>query len=91
MIYFYTTICVCIVIILLHMLTFLFGDGVIQKGNFNLSFFRKFGLECCIVDDTNLEQFVPFYNKWTIFYRSFILYFSLKIELELKLISCKTE
>ena len=33
---------------------------MIQKGNFNLNFFRKLGLDFCIVDDTNLEQFVPF-------------------------------
>ena len=73
------------------MLTFLFGDGVIQKGNFNLSFFKKFGLECCIVDDTNLEQFVPLTVNGPYFTAPLFCIFFAKLNAELKLTPPKTE
>ena len=41
------------------MLTFLFGEGDIQKGNLSLVFLKKGGRDLIAKDAVNLEQFVP--------------------------------
>ena len=41
------------------MLTFLFGEGDIVKGNLNLIFLKTGGNELIAKDAVNLEQFVP--------------------------------
>ena len=41
------------------MLTFLFGEGDIVKGNLNLIFLKNGGNELIAKDAVNLEQFVP--------------------------------
>ena len=45
------------------MLTFLFGEGEMQKGNLSLIFFKKGGNELIAKDAVNLEQFVPLQIK----------------------------
>ena len=45
------------------MLTFLFGEGDIQKGNLNLIFLKNGGNELIAKDAVNLEQFVPHKQK----------------------------
>ena len=44
---------------LFAILTFLFGEGDMQKGYLNLSFLIGFGLEKIATDAVNLEQLVP--------------------------------
>ncbi len=44
---------------LFAILTFLFGEGDMQKGYLNLNFLIGFGLEKIATDAVNLEQLVP--------------------------------
>ena len=48
------------------MFSFLFGDGVIQKGNFNLSFFKNIKLSSSKADEINSIFFLSqyFFNRF---------------------------
>ena len=43
---------------LLTILTFLFGEGVIQKGRVNLSLVTKEGIDVLAICETNLEKII---------------------------------